>query len=612
MRFEISNLSHCSSLFFINVMKTPVCYLENNVFNERFPGKGINKKNINKKANIVLKVIVLILSALSSLSAVSKSLADNKNKINKPKLVVQITVDQLRGDLPLRVQQSLPLGGFRYLLEQGTYYKNAHYGHANTETAVGHATLVTGADPSRHGIVANDWINSKTGQYVYNTEDEKHHILNKKIKKHAGVSPRNLLSSTIGDELVLSNAGKSRVFSISGKDRGAILPGGHAGKAFWYSKSDGKFVTSSYYYEQYPKWVSDWNASTPAERFRGKQWGLIRPKETYIAKAIDDRPYEADFKSLGRTFPHNYGDDKYLNLLVGLTPAVDELTLEFTKLLIQNEKPGAGEFTDYLAVSFSATDYVGHMFGPSSLESEDNLYRLDRILASFFKFLDKKMGLENILIVLSSDHGAPEAPEYVRTLGMSVGRFAFDYFKTDNPLTIALKNKYGRDDLILSHSHPYFYLNYKAIRQINKKPAEVENFIASEVIKLPGIYYAMTSSQLLTGQFVNSVMQRQIRRNFHPERSGAIHLVPDQYWFLHSTDEAAKMGLDGVTAIHGSPWSYDTYVPVFFAGHRVSAQVVGRYVETVDIAPTLASYLDIKMPSGAVGAVLEEVTAVKR
>lgn len=524
-----------------------------------------------------------------------------------PKLVLQITVDQLRGDLPMRYQDRLPPGGFRYLLEEGTHYANAHYRHANTETAVGHATLVTGADPSRHGIVANDWIDPKTGGFVYNTEDDRHHIIGKKIKPHKGVSPRNLLSSTIGDELVVSNAGASRVFSVSGKDRGAILPGGHVGKAFWYSKSAGQFVTSTYYYDEYPQWVASWNAAQPTQRFRGQQWGLLQPRDSYFAKDQDDRSYEADFGALGRTFPHGFGDNKYTNLLVGLTPAIDELTLDFAKQVITHEKLGAGKATDFLAISFSATDYVGHLFGPSSLESEDNLLRLDRVLAELFAYIDETVGLDNTLIVLSADHGGPEAPEYMETTGMETGRFSFDHFNKPNEITAALKLRYGRDDFIFKHSHPYLYLNYDAIREANIDPAEVERFVAAEARNIPGIFYAMSRSELLEGRYVDAPVQRQIMRNFHADRSGAVHLIPDQYWFLHATDEAKKMGLPWITAIHGSPWTYDTYVPIFFAGHGVSSQRVTRLVSPTDIAPTIATYLGIKHPSGSVGEVLSEV-----
>jgi predicted AlkP superfamily pyrophosphatase or phosphodiesterase len=283
------------------------------------------------------------------------------------------------------------------------------------------------------------------------------------------------------------------------------------------------------------------------------------------------------------------------------------LTLAFAKEMVQQEEIGDGETTDFLAISFSATDYVGHLFGPSSLESEDNLLRLDRILASLFEFLDQAVGLENTLIVLSADHGGPEAPEYVQSIGIEAGRFSFDHFKKPNELSVVLMHRYGRDDFILSHSHPYLYLDYDAIRDAKQDPAQVERFIAAEATKIPGIAYAMSRSELLEGRYVDSPIQRQIRRNFHPDRSGAIYLVPDQYWFLHSTDEAAKMGLSGLAAIHGSPWAYDTYVPIFFAGHSVSARTITRRVATTDIAPTIAVYLGIKPPSGSIGDPLAEV-----
>jgi predicted AlkP superfamily pyrophosphatase or phosphodiesterase len=531
--------------------------------------------------------------------------ADDKN----PKLVLQITVDQLRGDLPMRFKERLDKGGFRYLLESGTHYNNAHYQHANTETAVGHATLATGADPSRHGIVANDWIDQETGKFVYNTEDDRHHIIGSKPKSHEGVSPRNLLATTLGDELVVHNGGKSRVFSVSVKDRGAILPGGHAGKAFWFSKSNGNFVTSTYYYDDYPEWVKRWNVAKPADRYKGKTWDLLHDRSSYVAGDIDDRPYEASFAELGRTFPHALGDGsaKYFYLILTLTPIGDELTLNFAKSLIENEKIGQGNATDYLAISFSSTDYVGHLFGPSSLETEDNILRLDRLLAELFKYVDQKIGLDKTLIVLSADHGAPEAPEYMAEHGMETGRFPLDWFKKGSPLSDALKKRFGRDDLVAVHSHPYLYLNLDAIADAKLNIEEVERFVAVEMMKVPGIAYAMTRSDLLAGRITESPIQNQIRRSFHPTRSGNIHMVPEHYWFLHSTEEAEKMGIEKIAAIHGSPWKYDTYVPIFFAGNGVSAQTISRLVGPQDISATVAAYLEIKPPSGSVGVPLVEV-----
>lgn len=527
----------------------------------------------------------------------------------RPKLVVQITVDQLRGDLPMRYRERLGEGGFRYLLERGVHYANAHHRHANTETAVGHATLVTGADPSAHGMVGNDWRDPVTDAFVYNTEDDRHHILGQEAKAHQGVSPRNLLASTIGDELVLASAGHSRVFSISGKDRGAILPGGHAGKAFWYSKSTGQFVTSSYYYDAYPGWVEAWNGAAPAEVYRGRSWELLHEKSTYLGADHDDRPYEAAALGMGRVFPHPYGDDKYLTLRLGVTPPVDKLTLDFAKALILEERLGQRGATDFLAVSFSATDYVGHLFGPSSLESEDVILRLDRILAGLFQAIDEAVGLESALIVLCADHGAPDAPEYASEIGIETGRFPFDYFKKgDDPVSRAVAKHFGRN-LIADHSHPYLRLDEAAIRAAGLDLAEVERFVAREAMKLPGIFYALARSDIVEGRLVNAPLQDRIRRNFSPGRSGNVHLVPNPYWFLHSTDEADKMGLPGLAAIHGSPWAYDTYVPIFFAGGEIEPRTVSRRVSPTDIAPTIAAYLGIKYPSGSVGTPLAEVLA---
>ena len=554
----------------------------------------------------IVKSSAMLIAALAVLVVAAPMLSASST----PRLVLQITVDQLRGDLPARYADRLTDGGFRYLMEKGTWYIDAHYRHANTETAVGHATLATGADPSRHGIVANDWIDQKTGAFVYNTEDDRHHIIGREPKAHEGVSPRNLAASTFGDELVVHNGGRSRVYSVSVKDRGAILPGGHAGKAFWFSKSSGEFVTSTYYYDDYPQWVKQWNAAKPADAFKGKSWELLNDRATYVHGQMDDRPYEADLKPLGRIFPHPLGGDtKYFYLFLTLTPVGDMLTLDFAKALVENEKLGHNDTgaPDYLQISFSSTDYIGHLFGPSSLETEDNILRLDRTLADLFQFIDEKVGLGNTLIVLSADHGAPEAPEYMASLGLSTGRFAFDWFKTEGPLTEALQKKYGRADFIVGHSHPYLYLNLEAISSAGLDLGNVERFVADELMKIPGIAYSMTRDDLLTGRITESPVQNQIRRSFHPTRSGNIHMVPEQYWFLHSTEEAEKMGIGSIAAIHGSPWAYDTYVPIFFAGSGVPAQIIGRRVAPTDIAATLSAYLGIKPPSGSVGSVLTEI-----
>jgi len=532
------------------------------------------------------------------------------------RLVLQITVDQLRGDAVSRFRDRFGPAGIRFLLERGTHFTNAHYRHANTETAPGHATLVTGANPEHHGIVANDWIDRHTGEFVYNTEDDRHHLIGAEPRPHQGVSPRNLLVSTIGDEIVVSAAGRSRSFGVSIKDRGAILPAGHAGKAFWFSKRTGGFVTSTFYYDEYPGWVTDWNDLRLVDRYKDSAWTLLLDRSTYIAADLDDRPYETAFDALGRTFPHALGDgsSKYFTTVVSVSPMGDELTLDFAKTLIDRERIGQGDALDYLQVSFSSPDYCGHLFGACSLEYEDAVLRVDRLIESLLAHVDGRVGLDRTLVVLSADHGGPAAPEYLESLGFSSGRIPLDLFRNPatNPLLEPLRSRYGRDDLFLDHSHPYIYLDEDKIRAAGLDVVEVERFVAAELVKQPGIAAAVTRHDLLAGRTpASSSMVEKVRRAFHSRRSGSIHPIQEAHWMLHSTEEAEKMGVPSMAAIHGSPWAYDTHVPILFAGPGVSRRTVGRRVGPEDIAPTIAAYLGITPPSGATGDVLVEIVPAR-
>jgi hypothetical protein len=428
------------------------------------------------------------------------------------------------------------------------------------------------------------------------------------------VSPRNLLVSTAGDELVIHSGGRSRVFSVSIKDRGAILPGGHTGKAFWLSRRRGEFVTSSYYYDDVPSWATAWNERRLIDGYKEKSWELLLDEETYNARDRDDRPYEASFDTLGRTFPHSFGDgsSRYFTTLVSLSPMGDELTLDFARTLVDRERLGQGDSVDYLAVSFSSPDYAGHLFGQASLEYEDAVLRLDRLLAELFEHIDRHVGLARTLIVLSADHGGVEAPEYVTELGLEAGRHPLDWFRRDPPLTSALRERFGRDDFIAGHSHPYLYLDADAIEDAALDIGEVEQFVAAEMVKLPGIAHAVSRIHLEQERVGDTVIGRMVRRSFHPERSGHIHLVPDQYWFLHSTEEAEKMGVESLAAIHGSPWAYDTHVPIMIAGPGVPRLTVHRRVGPEDIAATIITYLGTKLPSGASGELLFETLGAER
>ena len=534
-----------------------------------------------------------------------------------PKLILQITVDQLRGDLPERFMKHMGEGGFRYLKEQGIWYANAHFGHANTETIVGHASLATGADPSTHGMIGNVWLDRKTAKLTYNIEDPGHHILTagadvdksteidptQKIASTDGRSPSAILVSTFSDELSLHTAGKAKIYGVSVKDRGAVSMAGHAGKAFWFSKQSAEFVTSSYYYKAYPEWVEAWNNKKLPQAFAGTSWELMNEPSTYTFGDADDCDWETNFPGYGRVFPHPYGkaDGKYFTTFLTLSPAGDELTLDFAKTLLDAEQLGQDEVTDYLSVSFSSTDYVGHLFGPSSLEMEDNLLRLDRTLADLFAHIEKRVGLKNTLIVLSADHGGPEAPGYLNAHGIEA-RYVSPEKWDQSPAIKTIKEQFGiGKEIIQAYHHPYVYLDRDAIREKSLDQAEVEKAIAAELMKFDGVALAISSAALREGNLPDTPLINSVLRNYNPNRSGDIFVVHQAHCFINDFD-----GLK-VACTHGSPWSYDTFVPVIFAGGTLKAQRIYRSIEPLGIAPTLSAIVGAKAPSGSRAAPLAEV-----
>jgi predicted AlkP superfamily pyrophosphatase or phosphodiesterase len=536
----------------------------------------------------------------------------------KVRLVLQITVDQLRGDLIDRYSAGYGKGGFQQLLDKGTFYVNAHHRHANTETVVGHATLATGTDPAVHGMVANVWLDRATGKLAYNVEDADYPLLGEgggvdagteidptqKLASTQGRSPRAIRTSTIGDEIALSIGPKAKVFGVSVKDRGAITLAGHAGTAYWFSKSGGEMVTSTYYKDVYPDWVNAWNAKGVPTSYAGKSWDLMAKPDAYLFGNADDQAWEVDFPDYGRTFPHPYGkaDGKYFTTLLTLSPAGDEIVLDFARDLITSENIGTDDVTDYLSISFSSTDYVGHFFGASSLEAEDNLHRLDRTLADLLSFIDKTVGLDNTLIVLSADHGASEAPGYLNSLGIGGSYFNFDDIDKSEGIA-ALKAEFGvAKELVDQFFQPYLYLNREEIAARGLDFAMVSRRVAEELRELPGIAYAVSSHDLRTGAVVETSVTEAILANFNEDRSGDIYVVFEPHWFVADFDGAS------VTGSHGSPWAYDSHVPVIWMGPGIEHGRIARRVETVDVAPTIAAYLGVKYPSGTRGKVMTEIT----
>jgi predicted AlkP superfamily pyrophosphatase or phosphodiesterase len=535
----------------------------------------------------------------------------------RPRLILQITVDQLRSDLPWRYYDRFGKGGFRYLMEEGTVYLNAHHRHANTETVVGHTTLATGADPAAHGMVANVWLDRGTGELAYNVEDPRYPILTagagvdkateidptQRAARTDGRSPTAIQVSTVGDELKLFFGPEAKVFGVSVKDRGAIAMAGHTGKAFWFSKQRGEFITSRFYYDRYPDWVAEYNARRPADVYAGQSWVLLNDVDTYRFGAADDRPYETALPGFGRVFPHPFGQpgDRFYTTLLTVSPVGDEMTVAFAKALIDSEDIGTDDVPDYLSVSLSSTDYVGHVFGPSSLEAEDNLLRLDRALADLLGFVDDRIGLDQVLVVLSSDHGGPEAPGYLQELGFEADYIDPEAFDATAELA-PLKERFGiGDELISIYFHPYLYLNREVITAQGLDQGEVEEAVAEVLSTFDGVALAVSSTALREGRVPNFPLVDSVLRNFSPTRSGDIYIVFEPNRFINDFDGLV------VASTHGSPWRYDSHVPIVFAGAGVPAQRIARRVETVDVALTLALLIGAKAPSGAVGKPLDEV-----
>jgi predicted AlkP superfamily pyrophosphatase or phosphodiesterase len=559
-----------------------------------------------------MSLLVRAFCLVAALLCASTALAENK-----PKLILQITVDQLRGDLPTRYYDRLGEGGFRYLWESGIVYRNAHHGHANTETIVGHTTLATGAHPSRHGMVGNLWFDREMGVTTYNVEDPNHRLLTKGASVDAkteidptqlaarsdGRSPAAILVTTFSDELRVSTGGAAKVIGVSVKDRGAISMAGHSGTAYWFSKASGDFVSSDYYMDEYPDWVSSWNERDLPQRYAGAQWQLLHKQNSYMFGDSDNRNWETDVGGFGRVFPHKYGDGSspYFTTWLTLSPAGDELALDFAKQALVEEQLGADAVTDYLSISFSSTDYVGHVFGPSSLEAEDNILRLDRTLAELFEFVDEKVGLENTLIVLSADHGGPDSPGYLNSLNIPAGYVDPDSWDKESAIT-RIKDAFKiKGELIATYNHPYLYFSadVKNNKKINQQALEAA--VVEELSKFPSVSLAVSSSALQKGGQPDGELYRAVTNNFHPKRSGDIFVVFEPNWFINDFESLV------VAATHGSPWSYDTFVPIVFAGAGLKGRFVDRAVWTVDVAVTLSTFISIKPPSGAVGTALVEV-----
>lgn len=527
-----------------------------------------------------LLIFVLLLAGWLGSTSVSAPVAPET--VRRPKLIIVIIIDQFRPDYLVRFRPQFVDRGFNLLLS-GANFVNCRYDYAVTATGPGHATLLTGAYPDIHGIIENAWYDRTLGRELNCVEDPASKIVDTGGEQSGqrGASPRNLQGSTLGDELRMASDFKSKVIAVSLKDRGAILPGGKtANAAYWYKSSTGHFVSSTYYLSSLPDWVAKFNENSPARNYCGKSW-----------QALPETPGAAGktFREFGPAAGVPCPDRKFLEA-VNSTPYISEVELKFAAEALRNERLGQGAATDLLTISLSANDYVGHAFGPYSLEVADLTLRTDRYLAGFFEEVDRLVGLENVWIALSADHGVAPTPAFVKEHKLGMGLFRGEAVKA--AVETALTQAFGRDQWILSAGFPYIYLNQTAIakRQIPRERVEAE--VARAAVSVPGVKAAFTRTQLLAGTTGQSPLARKAAKSFESKRSGDVFLVLDPF----------AVPSDGETeTTHGALWDYDAQVPLLLWGSAVRPGTYSVPCETIDLAPTIAVALGLNQPSGAQG-----------
>jgi len=530
--------------------------------------------------------------------------AQNKNdqQVDRPKLVVGIMVDQMRWDYLYRYYDRYTDGGFKRLLNEGFSCENTYINYVPTITAIGHSSVYTGTTPAVHGIAGNDFIIQATGRRMYCTEDETVTPLGTSSENTAGkMSPRNLLASTITDELKLASNFRSKVIGIAIKDRGAILPAGHfADAAYWFDNS-GDWISSSYYMKDLPQWVKNFNKQKLAEKYLKQDWNTLYPIETYKQSIEDNNPYEGKFKGTQTpTFPIKTSQllkDNGLGL-VATTPYGNTLTLDLAKAAIEHENMGHNPtgFPDFLALSISSPDKIGHQFAINSIEVEDNYLRLDKDLETFFNYLDQTIGKGQYTVFLTADHGAAHNPQFYMDNQGNGGYFNSGTAK--DGLNDLLKAKFNQEKLVISLANYQVHLNNKLILEKNLDESAIRAQAVKYLRNLDGVAFVTDMDKASEAAIPNRIKERIIN-GYNYKRSGAIQIILEPQWY--SGSPKAK----GTT--HGNWNPYDAHIPLVWMGWGVKHGATNRVTNMTDIAATLAGLLHIQEPNGSIGSPITEV-----
>jgi predicted AlkP superfamily pyrophosphatase or phosphodiesterase len=539
------------------------------------------------------RAIILIAFVLINSSCYSQQKKEESSLPSKPKLIIGIVVDQMRYDYIDRYWKKFGEDGFKRLVNEGCFLRNCHYNYVPTETAPGHASIYTGTTPSVHGIIANEWCDKKTGKEFSSVADAGYVTVEDTLSKEGKASPSKLLSSTITDEFWQTYQ-NSKIISISLKDRAAILPGGKHAKAFWFDDKSGNWISSSYYFKdnKLPQWVHDFNTMKYPDLFLKQGWELSHPL-SYYSESVDSSKYEGRFSDNNPPeFPYHFTEKKYKDFKA--TPFGNHLIAMLAKEALVSEHLGKNSVPDFLCISFSSTDYVGHQFGINSVEVEETYLKLDEDLSSLLKNIDSLVGKNNVLIFLTADHGAVPNPQYLMDKGEQAG------FINPDELKSGLKKLFhdsDSDSILLDLKGYQVYLNHELAAKRNLNADSLSNETKKFLMHHEGIAIAMTVQELKQNTF-DAPEKTMIKNGYNKDRSGDVLFTLKQNWIIWSR----KTG-----TTHGMPYEYDTHVPLIFYGWKIKKGNTETSVHPIDISPTISSLLGIGLPDGASGKPIEEL-----
>jgi len=547
----------------------------------------------------LLFALITLVTFIGSIHSQSQNTNSTEKHLDAPKLVVGIVVDQMRFDYLTRFYHRYGEGGFKRLMNEGFQFKNNHFNYIPTFTGPGHASVYTGTYPAIHGVIANDWYDKEIKESVYCVQDDNASPVGT-AHKAGKMSPHRMKTTSITDQLRLHTQQKAKVIGLSLKDRGAILPAGHSGTAYWFhGKEEGNWISSSFYMKQLPQWVQQFNNSGVAERYLNETWNTLYPIETYTESGPDLSPYEKTFKGLENSvFPY---DLKSLALdngnfdIIKETAFGNNITTDFAIAAIEGENLGKNNTTDFLAISYSSPDYIGHTFGLNSVEVQDNYLRLDLEIERLLVYLDAQLGKGNYTVFLTADHGAVHTPGYLQSQNIPAG--FFDRSDLQNKLKAFSVTTFGIDVIERIQSNLVF-LNKEALKSKNLTSDLVEKILADFILEYPQIDKVYTRKQLLGNSYTRDTGYL-VQNGFNQKRSGDVVFVLDpaviSTWYEKG----------GTT--HGSGFTYDTHVPLIFYGNGIKKGHTYQKSEITDIASTLSALLGIARPNGATGRVLTEL-----